>query len=105
MNARNASPLALPLPLIGSLENVESFLRRRVNVGDFWASIKWITSVMMLLTISITLFSTGFILAVTTVLLAFVQFTAGDVTDGSLIICASGALIALWASGACWEKM
>jgi hypothetical protein len=37
--------------------------------------------------------------------LAFVKFLGGDVSVESLIMCASGVLIALWASGACWEKM
>jgi hypothetical protein len=106
MNVGNASPLAEPLPLAGAgtPENVERFPWGRVDVGQLWASIKWAASVMKWLTISMVFFLTGFTLGITTVLLTLLRFAGADVSVESLITCASGALVALWASGGCSER-
>jgi len=105
MNARNASPVTSPLPLVGALENVERFPWGRVDVIRFSAAIKWMISVAAWLMFSIVLLLTGFILALATALLAFLRFTGGDVTVELVAMCASGFPITLWGSSASWERM
>lgn len=66
---------------------------------------KKMTSVVVWLAVSISLFLLGFILTLATGFLAFMLFIGGDVSVETVALCASGVFIALWSSGACWEKM
>jgi glycerol uptake facilitator-like aquaporin len=64
-----------------------------------------ITCVILLLALSMTLFSAGFILSFVTLLLTFARFTGADVAPELLLQFVCAVVAATWASGVCWDKM